>query len=69
MKKLIIITGQHGTGKTIYSNSLGYPVIHLDDHFSYATLKFNWSSIKNLIGNYSVIILDAYMFHLDENLD
>lgn len=67
-KTLIIVSGISGSGKTFYTDILGYPHIHFDEIFSYQKKILHFSPIKNMILNNStsdIFVLDAYMFHLD----
>ncbi len=74
--KLIIVTGLHGAGKTTFAQSLGFPVIHFDDLYDYTTKNFNYSLLSKQIdyllflSNHKkdFIVLDAYIFSLDEDL-
>ena len=76
-KELIIVTGIHGSGKTTYSNSLGYPVLHIDNFFDYEKEKMKWDDLEKVISyhlflsdeNHKKIVLDGYIFYVDETLN
>jgi len=67
-RKLIIVSGISGSGKTFYTDTLKCPHIHFDQIFSYQKNILNFNVIKNMVLNNldsNTFILDAYIFHLD----
>ncbi len=72
MTKLIIITGISSSGKTTYCSAVNKPLITFDNVFNYATLKCNYSMIRQFIEknkSSDVIFMDAYIWHLDKQLE
>lgn len=72
-QQLIIVSGMYGSGKTTYSYSLGHPILHMDDYFSFPPKPgaINFDAIatfknKNPWGN--ITVFDAYYFGHDRDL-
>ncbi len=73
MKKLIVVMGTSGVGKTTYCNRLieqhGYPCVRFDNHYTYDTDKFDFRPLFEEKEKADIVLLDGFVACIDPKFE